>query len=74
MKTPKDNKELYIMVHGRWRAFKELPCSKCKDRYSLHCPKCEWNKYGNTNTYGGRLMTAEEAEKLNEELRNNDWQ
>lgn len=29
----------------------KLPCFKCEWRYSIHCPKCQWNKDGNINTY-----------------------
>ena len=29
----------------------KLPCFKCEWRWSIHCPKCQWNKDGNINTY-----------------------
>ena len=29
----------------------KLPCFKCEWRWSIHYPKCQWNKDGNINTY-----------------------
>lgn len=31
----------------------KLPCNKinCEWRYSIHCPKCEWNKDGKAKVY-----------------------
>ena len=29
----------------------KLPCFKCEWRWSMHCPRCQWNKNGNINTY-----------------------
>ena len=29
----------------------KLPCANCEWRYSIHCPKCEWNKKGNVKVY-----------------------
>lgn len=31
--------------------FDKLPCAKCEWRWSIHCPKCDWNKDGKINTY-----------------------
>lgn len=29
----------------------KLPCWTCKDRYSIHCPTCDWNKKGKVRNY-----------------------
>lgn len=29
----------------------KLPCFKCEWRYSIHCPKCNWNKQGKVKVY-----------------------
>lgn len=54
-------KHLYCRIGNKWVLFSKLPCAKCKWRYSIHCPKCDWNSDGEYNTYGGKMMTEEEA-------------
>ena len=29
----------------------KLPCNVCEWRWSIHCPKCEWNKKGKVKVY-----------------------
>ena len=31
--------------------FEKLPCKDCEWRWSICCPKCDWNKEGKYNTY-----------------------
>lgn len=66
MRTDIDCK-LYCNIDGKLVLFCKLPCAKCKWRYDLHCPKCDWNKDGKYNTYGGEMMTSEEAERRNKD-------
>lgn len=59
----------YFNIDGKWVPFHKLPCARCVNRYSMHCPCCKWNADGHYDTYSGKLMTAEEAEKLNKEYK-----
>lgn len=54
-----------IDINGKSVPLDKLPCSKCKDRYSIHCPSCEWNKDGKYNTYG-------DANKKPQEIKGGD--
>ena len=51
-------KKLYINIDNKLILFKKLPCMKCKYRYSLHCPSCNWNLDGKYNTYDGFIIDA----------------
>lgn len=65
-----EERETYVKVNGKWIPYKNIPCYTCKYRYDIHCPKCGWNANGRYDTYGGIFITKEEADKLNEELKN----
>lgn len=47
------NKEILIEINGKKVPLSKLPCIKnnCEWRYSIHCPKCEWNKNGKVKVY-----------------------
>lgn len=53
MEKVENDKELYVDINGKKVPFSKLPCAKCKWYYSIHCPKCNWNKGGKYNVYGG---------------------
>lgn len=51
-----DNAKILLAQQGVETKHKQLditklPCFKCEWRWSIHCPKCQWNKDGNINTY-----------------------
>ena len=46
------NKPLTVNINGKEVPLEKLPCWTCKWRYSIHCPKCVWNKDGKFNVYG----------------------
>ena len=49
---PKEQEpELMVEVNGKLVPLSKLPCWKCEWRYSIHCPKCEWNKDGKAKVY-----------------------
>lgn len=31
--------------------WEKMPCYKCEWRYSIFCPKCDWNRDGHCNVY-----------------------
>lgn len=43
--------ELMVEVNGKLVPLEKLPCWTCEWRYSIHCPKCEWNKDGKAKVY-----------------------
>lgn len=45
-------KKTKVIINGKEIPLEKLPCWKCEWRYSIHCPKCEWNKDGKYNVYG----------------------
>lgn len=53
MEKVENDKEVYVIINGKKVPFSKLPCSKCKWYYSMHCPKCNWNKEAKYNVYGG---------------------
>lgn len=55
-------KDILININGKLVPLAKLPCNKCRWRYSICCPQCEWNKDGRFAVYGG---DEEEAKKLN---------
>ena len=49
---PKEQEpELMVEVNGKLVPLSKLPCWTCEWRYSIHCPKCEWNKDGKVKVY-----------------------
>ena len=42
MKKDKKEKEIDIS---------KLPCNKCEWRWTIHCPKCNWNKNAKVKVY-----------------------
>lgn len=47
-----DKNNTLININGKKIPLEKLPCWDCEWRYSIHCPKCEWNKDGKYNVYG----------------------
>lgn len=48
---PKNIEEKYKEGKEPHVDISKLPCWNCFWRYSLHCPRCEWNKDGKVNVY-----------------------
>lgn len=46
-----EDPEIMVEVNGKLVPLEKLPCWTCEWRYSIHCPKCEWNKDGKAKVY-----------------------
>lgn len=51
MVMDKEVKKIKIEIKGKEIPLEKLPCNKCEWRYSIFCPRCEWNKNGKFKVY-----------------------